>query len=193
MKNKASFPKPQSGCRESIVASKRWMPAFAGMTLLLSVLFAAPAFAANQCYSPEELHAEHLLRLHSELMVITVTCRQSSIGEDLVPKYTGFTKSNISTLHNAEQTMIHYYKVNYGGDGVERLDKLRTKLGNEYGQKIADKSAPVFCSESRDKVVNFYMARPEQVDTEVARMEAEEKSYAQLCKPNGTRIAKHGQ
>lgn len=163
-----------------------------GFLILFSIL-AQSAFAANQCYSPEELRAEQLLRLHSELMVITVTCRQSSIGENLVPDYTGFTKSNIGTLHDAEQTMIHFYKVNYGGDGVERLDKLRTKLGNEYGQKIADESAPVFCNESRDKVVNFYMARPEQVDAEVDRMVSEEKSYGHLCRPQGARLAKHGQ
>jgi hypothetical protein len=150
-----------------------------------------PTLAANQCYTPEELRAEHLLRLHSELMVITVTCHQSSVGEDLVPKYTGFTKTNIGMLHNAEQTMVHFYKTHFSGDGVERLDTLRTKLGNEYGQKIADQSAPVFCNESRDKVVNFYLAGPQQVDAELDRMVAEDKSYGQLCKPSGTHIAKH--
>jgi hypothetical protein len=161
--------------------------------LSVMTFVASPALAANQCYTPEELRAEQMLRLHSELMVITVTCRQSSVGEDLVPEYSTFTKKNLNTIHDAELTMEHFYKVNYGGDGVERLDKLRTKLGNEYGQKIANESAPVFCSESRDKVVNFYMARPEQVDTEVDRMVAEDKSYAQLCTKSGTHIAKHGQ
>lgn len=162
-------------------------------SLVFFFLVSMPALAANQCYTPEELHAEQLLRLHSELMVITVTCHQSSVGQDLVPKYTGFTKSNIKTLHNAESTMMHFYKLNYGGDGVERLDKLRTKLGNEYGQKIADESAPIFCSESRDKVVNFYMARPEQVDAEVDRMVVETKSYERLCPTGTTHIAKHDQ
>ena len=45
-------------------------------------------------------------------------------------------------LHDAEQTLIQHYKAIYGGKGIDRLDKLRTRLANEYGQMIADVSAP---------------------------------------------------
>lgn len=139
-----------------------------------------PAAAAPACYEPEQVKAEQLLRLHSELMVITVTCRQSSQGQDLVPAYSGFTKKNIDVLHNAEQTMISYYKAN-GGNAVPRLDRLRTMLGNEYGQKIATMSAPAFCAAYRDRVVAFYGASQSEIDGEVRRMEAAEKSYIKPC------------
>jgi len=169
-----------------------------GIKLLVIAIFsvwialAGQANAREQCYTPEQLHAEQLLRLHSELMVTTVTCRQSSIGEDLVPKYTGFTKAHIHDLHEAEQTLENYYKHSSGGDGITRLDKLRTQLANEYGQRIANASAPAYCTQHRDVVVQMYEARPEQVDLEVERMVAEEKSYGHLC-GGDTRIAKHGQ
>jgi hypothetical protein len=156
--------------------------------LVAGLLAAIPALAAPACYSPAELQAEHLLRLHSELMVITVTCRQGSQGEDLVPAYTGFTKRNIGVLHDAEQTMIRYYGV-HGGKGVQKLDTLRTKLGNEYGQKIAAMSAPAFCRAYRDRVMSFYRASSGEVQNEVLRMQAVEKSYVQPCLP-ATRIAK---
>jgi hypothetical protein len=122
-------------------------------SLLLVLAAPATSFASARCYSLAEVEAEQLLRLHSELMVITVTCHVSSTGQDLVGAYTGFTKNNIGPLHEAEQTMIRYYKNAYGGKGVEKLDRLRTLLANEYGQEIANVSAPAFCREKRDKVI----------------------------------------
>lgn len=150
------------------------------------IFFAFPALAKERCYHEPELIAEQLLRLHSELMVITLTCHQASDGQDLVPAYTAFTKLNIDALHNAEQTLIAYY----GGKAKkDRLDKLRTRLGNEYGQKIADISAPHFCDLYRDKVVSFYTYNPDQVRQEAERMAASEKSYGHLC-ATGTKSAK---
>ncbi len=168
------------------------MMRYALTSIIIGLLLCPPAFAADQCYSPDELAAEQLLRLHSELMVITVTCKQSSDGESLVPKYTGFTKINIHSLHDAEQTMISYYKKIYG-EGVSHLDRLRTLLANEYGQQIADMSAPAFCQERRDKVVTMYGANEGDIGVEVARMVVSEKSYGHLCPGAGTRIAKHEQ
>lgn len=153
-----------------------------------ALLVAAPALAAPACYSPAELEAEQLLRLHSELMVITVTCRVGSGGESLTTAYTGFTNRNISALHQAERAMVNYYD-EHGGQGQDRLDKLRTKLANEYGQKIADMSAQPFCDAYRDKVLTFNAAASADVQAEVTRMEAVERSYAAPCEST-TRIAK---
>lgn len=127
---------------------------------VLVMLVSPKAHAAARCYSPVEVQAEQLLRLHSELMVITVTCKTGSAGENLVSAYTGFTQQNIGPLHDAEQTMIAYYKKAYGGKGVDKLDRLRTLLANEYGSEIASLSAPAFCARKRDKVLALYRADP---------------------------------
>jgi hypothetical protein len=152
------------------------------LTLALLAL-ANPAHAAKskdgRCYTPAEVQAEQLLRLHSELMVITVTCRQSSTGQDLVTAYTGFTRNNINVLRDAEQTMTGYFKKTYGGKGVDRLDKLRTTLANEYGQEIANVSAPVFCAQRRDRVISFYGASPATIQGEVMRASA--STYEPPC------------
>lgn len=137
------------------------------------------ARASAPCYSPAEVEAEQALRLHSELMVITVTCHQDSMGRDLVRAYTGFTRDNIDMLHRAEATMTAYYKKAYGGKGVDRLDRLRTMLANEYGQKIADRSAQTFCAENRDKVTAFYGISPASVHGAVLQVSG--RSYAPVC------------
>ena len=153
---------------------------------------AFPAFAAGACYTPAQQQAEQLLRLHSELMVITVTCRTGSNGEPLPAAYGDFTKKNINVLHDAEQTMIAYYKANTKGNPQDHLDRLRTILGNEFGQKDADMSAPAFCGMYRDRVLQFDGASPADVQNEVQRMEIAERSYVKPCNMPGTVVAKKG-
>ncbi|MDR3449193.1 MAG: hypothetical protein P4M15_05510 [Alphaproteobacteria bacterium] len=148
---------------------------------LLLATVSVPAVAANACYTPEQMQAEQLLRLHSELMVVTVTCHESSRGQDLGAAYGDFTKRNIRVLHDAEQTMIGYYKAHKKGDPTEHLDRLRTILANEYGQKSADMSPPVFCTDYRDEVVKMETATPADVENEVQRMVIAERSFAPLC------------
>ncbi|MDX2028757.1 MAG: hypothetical protein SFW62_09000 [Alphaproteobacteria bacterium] len=164
------------------------MKKFFGL-LLCALLVSPPLLAAPACYSIAELEAEQTLRLHSELMVITVTCRSGSKGQNLVPAYTGFTRAHIQALQEAEQTMINYY-VRDGKGGIAQLDKLRTKLGNEFGQKSADMSAPAFCAKYRDRVLAFYSGDAEKLEEEVQAMVAHEDSYGQLCSSSRTRIAK---
>jgi len=153
-------------------------------------VLSVPAVAGTSCYAPEQMRAEQLWRLHSELMVITVTCRQSSVGQSLSPVYTAFTRKNIAALHRAEQTMVAYYKKNEKGDPLEKLDRLRTKLGNEFGQKAADLSSPVYCSQFRDKVEEFYAATKSDIDAAIGRMTASSPSYAKAC--GKTVLAKRG-
>jgi len=152
-------------------------------TFLCAFLITTPifVFAAPRCYSPAELDAEQLLRLHSELMVISLTCKQASSGQDLISAYTGFTRNNIAVLREAEQTMIRYYDAISGGAGIANLDRLRTRLGNEYGQEIADDSAPAFCQQKRDMVMELFHDTPLQVASEIQHMKLTAGSYGLPC------------
>lgn len=151
----------------------KYAPLFFAAVLALSPF---PAFAKGACYTPEQLQAEQALRLHSELMVIAVGCHQGSGGENLITAYGDFTKKNIHTLHEAEQTMIAYYH-----GSVDRLDRLRTRLANEFGQKSANMSSGRFCTAYRDKVLTLDAASPADVQNEVERMKISDHSYVKLC------------
>lgn len=155
-------------------------------------LAALPALAANACYTPAQLEAEQALRLHSELMVVTVTCRQGSEGQSLPAAYGDFTKKNIGYLHNAEQTMETYYKSTHRGDPVAMLDDLRTRLANEFGQKSADMSPDAFCAAYRDMVVQLDGASPLEVENQVQRMEASYRPYVKPCSGGATVVARKG-
>ena len=164
--------------------SKLFSPTLLAIAAALAASLAGPVSAkaaAHACYTTAELEAEEYLRLHSELMVATVTCKTDDQGNNLVPAYTGFTKINIAALHAAEMTMQQYYKVNYGGNGQARLDDLRTKLGNEYGQEMADTSAQKFCDKYRNKPIVMASSSEPQVKAEVTRMMVAEKTMVAPC------------
>lgn len=141
----------------------------------------SPAMAHRPCYTIPEMKSEQWLRLHSELMVITVSCRQNSSGDSLAPIYREFTLNNISALHDAEETLMAFYKNNYRASSIRLLDKLRTRLANEFGHKAAILSAPQFCEIYGDKVDTMNQQTLEQLDQEVTRMIKSEKSEYLLC------------
>ena len=148
------------------------------------ILATTPAFAASKsgaCYSQAQLQAEQILRLHSDLLVITLTCKIGSNGQDLPAAYGNFTKKNIRVLHDAEQTMIDYYR-SKGPDPVGHLDHMRTLLANATTQKSADMGGALpFCAQYRDKVWQFEALSPADVQNEIQRMETSERSYQKLC------------
>ena len=133
------------------------------------VLFALPAWAGTSCFTPEQRQAEQWLRLHSEIMVITVTCRQDSYGQSLSDKYVSFTRKNIRPLHKAEQTLMDYYKATSKRNPIERLDQLRTRLGNEEADRAAKMSAPTFCGFYRDEVAKFEAFPSRALDAEIKK------------------------
>jgi hypothetical protein len=151
------------------------------VAIVVGLLAAFPAYAKDACYSSDEVRAEQLLRLHSKLMVVTVTCRYASTGQELTPMYTSFTQKYLSEIKQAEAVMTAFYKKNYKGNAQDRLDKLRTLLGNEYGQKIADVSAPAFCTRERDYVPALLNASPVSVASEGERLAFAANAYAPVC------------
>lgn len=154
--------------------------------LLLTLLFFSfcwSAQAAAPCYKAEELQAEQLLRLHSELLVVALTCRQSSLGRDLIKAYTRFTKANITTLHGAEAVLMNYYEKGHKGQGVSRLDTLRTRLANEYGQSVANETPAGFCEMRRDKALALYDSPQGGLSDTASRLYAGANPHAPVCKP----------
>ncbi len=155
------------------------------LILALSFILTSPAYAGKACYSAKEVTAEKVLRLHSELMVITVTCKQGSTGRDLVRAYSQLTKTHIKPIKRSEQILAAFYAKNKGGSGIAHLDKLRTKLANTYGQIVAEESAAAFCARRRDIVTRLYDSRRLSFERESLRA----NSHIELLSPSCQDIA----
>lgn len=113
------------------------------MIAILAVLSVSPAQAAP-CYTAEEFEAEQGLRIHSELMVIGLTCQKAGGGAGLYNKYRKFTNKNQYLLGIYEDTMMGFFRKN-GGDPVKSLHDYRTGLGNDISQKAIRMNVGAFC------------------------------------------------
>ena len=118
---------------------KKWLTAFA------TVFFLVSASSAEACYGAREFEAEQGLRIHSELMVIGLTCIKMPQGQDLYRKYQHFTVKNARLISGYETDMINYY----GRKGVrspeQRFHTLRTDIANEISRRAIKMSTLRFC------------------------------------------------
>ncbi|MGM0422377.1 MAG: hypothetical protein ACQEQL_04665 [Pseudomonadota bacterium] len=112
-----------------------------GLTLFFGT---GPAAAAGGCYSDFELEAEQGLRIHSELMVIGLTCQKAPGGSGLYGKYRTFTRKNQYLLEEYETSLMNHYR-NSGQNPSRALHNLRTGLANEISEKAIMMNVSTFC------------------------------------------------
>lgn len=149
---------------------------------LAAGFFAAPAGAKN-CYAPAELTAEQTVRLHSELLVVALSCRLSSQGVSLTDAYGAFTKKHLKKIQAAERALMTHYGNNGKGKAERQMDRLRTEMGNEYSQTLASMKAPSFCGQYRDRVILANSWSDDQLNGELQRLATIFPSREPLCGP----------
>ena len=110
--------------------------------LLLSAIGSSHAQA---CYSARELEAEQGIRIHSELMVIGLTCIKMPDGQELYDKYQQFTEKNADLIAGYESDLISYYSSEGVTNPENKLNALRTSMANEISRKAIAMSTLSFC------------------------------------------------
>lgn len=146
---------------------------------------------SQQCYSPTELEAEMLVRLHSELMVVTLSCRTSSTGQPLPAVYSQFTQNHLHQIRGSEKALMSWYRKNGVSSPQAKFDKLRTELANAYSQQIADMSPVAFCDKYRDYAALADRWDVKAVGTEVQNMIKTHPGHAPLCSQTASKSADH--
>lgn len=132
------------------------MPSFrpvaraAGAFALATLLATGPALAApskGPCYTVPEFAAEQGIRLHTELMVVGLTCQHMDVkGEvSLFNQYKQFTLKHQTRIQQWEKTLVAYYKRTTSGNPTRAFDTFRTRLANETSQRAIALTTPVFC------------------------------------------------
>ncbi|MDI1227242.1 MAG: hypothetical protein PSY14_06125 [bacterium] len=114
------------------------------LSLCLSPV-AANAKGSSGCYTPQEFEAEQGLRIHSELMVIGLTCMRMPQGAQGYLKYQSFTQKNKGLISGYENDLIGYYRRSGSGNPEIKLHTLRTTLANQISQHAISMSTVSFC------------------------------------------------
>ena len=110
------------------------------------------AWAKSACYSAAEYDAEQAVRLHTELMVIGLTCNAIEADRKLFAKYQQFTTKHRTSLMNWEKVLIGHFRETDKSNPTRKFDDFRTVVANEIAQRSALLTPPVFCQTHSDIV-----------------------------------------
>lgn len=121
------------------------------LTAAFLLSFTSSAFAAA-CYSAGEFEAEQGLRIHSELMVIGLTCVKMQGGMEMYNKYQKFTQKNQQLLSSYENHIIDFYRRQGEPDPEAKFHTLRTKLANTISKQAITMSPSSFCAQFGPRV-----------------------------------------
>jgi hypothetical protein len=130
--------------------------------LVCFMVLAGPAQAVPTCYSPRQTEAEQALRIHSELMVIALTCMKQPGQSAIYDKYQSFTRKNQSMLSSYESDLITYFRIQGAGNPEKEFHSLRTRLANRISTIAVNSSTPSFCSAYAPRVDAALQMPPEK-------------------------------
>jgi len=101
---------------------------------------------AQSCYSAAEVEAEQGLRIHSELMVISLNYQHiNHQNGNLYFQYKDFTRQHQPLIAEYEQTMKNYFRRTGKPNPEASINDLRTQLANKISTDAANMKPNVFC------------------------------------------------
>lgn len=155
---------------------------------------AAPALAAvrtNACYTPAQHAAEQLIRIHTELMVVGLTCKDVTPDKAPFARYQEFTVKHRSHISKAEAELASFLGKGNRSAGIRHFDMYRTEMANEISRRAAIIGTPLYCSTFVDRTHAAVALSPDDLRV----LTADEKgagvmhlSEAPLC---GTKVASY--
>ena len=117
------------------------------MIFIVCLMIATPAIAAG-CYSTKEAEAEQGIRIHSELMVIGLSCQHMTPRgwKNFYQQYREITNRYKDLFANYEQTLISFNSRNGSGNAERKLHDMRTAFANKTSTDAAQMRPDVFCA-----------------------------------------------
>ncbi len=124
-----------------------------GLFLFIFMMVVASS-GASACYTAAEVEAEQGVRIHSELMVIGLTCNAFIRGDDnyRAIQYEAFTNKHAGLLSEYEAILIAYYKRQGYYNPELQFHALRTKIANEISQHAVAMSVQSFCEDFSERI-----------------------------------------
>ena len=136
---------------------------------------AKPASSAGRpqaCYSRAEHAAEQTIRMHTEMMVVGLTCQQVMPDKKPFNLYHDFTVKNRALISNSEAALIDHFRKRGGGNPTRQFDMYRTELANEVSRRAAVIGTPLYCSTFVDRS----KAATELTAADIRTLTADEKN-----------------
>lgn len=162
--------------------------------VLAAIVSTGGALAAppkQPCYTQAEVRAEQAIRLHTELMVVGLTCGDGAgaAGTGLFAQYKAFTLRHKDDIAAWEKTLIGHFRRHAKGDATRSFDTFRTRLANEMSQRAIALSTPVFCGAHVPLVAKAAALSREDLKRLVDADDAVRLTTAPRCEAPAARVA----
>lgn len=127
---------------------------------------ALPALAnPGACFSRSEHAAEQALRMHTEMMIVGLTCQQIKPDKNPFGKYQDFTVKHRTMISTAEGQIISHMKKASKGNATRNFDMYRTELANESSRRAAIIGTPLYCGEFVERSQTALSLSPDEIKT----------------------------
>ncbi|WP_119831374.1 hypothetical protein [Azospirillum cavernae] len=103
------------------------------------------------CYTRSEHAAEQLIRMHTEMMIVGLTCKNVVPERNPFGVYQDFSVKNRALLSSSEATIIGHYRKTSGSSATKNFDTFRTELANESSRRAATIGIPQYCETFVDR------------------------------------------
>ncbi len=105
----------------------------------------AAAFANKTCYNKAEHAAEQTIRLHTELMIVGLSCQTVVPDKNPYGKYQEFTIRHRAHISDAEKVLIQHLRRTAKGNPTRVFDNYRTELANQISRRAATIGSWRYC------------------------------------------------
>lgn len=104
----------------------------------------AKGIKPQACYSRAEHAAEQTIRMHTEMMVVGLSCRDVMPDQKPFDLYQNFTVKHRATISSSETALMGFFN-RHGGGGTRQFDTFRTELANEISRRAATIGTANYC------------------------------------------------
>lgn len=123
------------------------------------------AHGANACYNRAEHAAEQLIRLHTEMMITGLTCKDVVPDKKPFAKYQEFTVKNRPTISKAEGELMSHFRRTGKGNATNKFDNYRTEVANEVSRRASIIGIDSYCQAFVPRIENAIALSIDEVRT----------------------------
>ncbi|HYH38877.1 MAG TPA: hypothetical protein VD860_11695 [Azospirillum sp.] len=125
-----------------------------------------PAAGGPQaCYNRSEHAAEQLIRMHTEMMIAGLTCKDVMPEKAPFAKYQEFTVKHRPTISKAEGELMSHFRRTGKGNATSKFDTYRTEVANEVSRRASIIGTDNYCKTFVPRVENAMSLSPDEVRT----------------------------
>lgn len=123
------------------------------------------ASSTKACYNRSEHAAEQLIRMHTEMMIAGLTCKDVVPEKAPFAKYQEFTVKNRPTISKAEGELMGHFRRTAKGNATNKFDTYRTEVANEVSRRASIIGTENYCKTFVPRVEQAISLSPDEVRT----------------------------